>query len=172
MYIHINEPTETISKNAAKVWRISNTIGHTIVLIIIGILLLCTEKFDWYNWVGITLYVLGGLFIVSAVFSIFIEPVYLQRTWRYQVDQDFVQLKFGRWEQKHILIPMEKVEYVRTEQGPLMRRYGLYEIEIGTTASSHKIPAIPADTAKTLKAEIATYAKIRDNETEEGEVGA
>ncbi|WP_175989876.1 PH domain-containing protein [Bacillus sp. Marseille-Q1617] len=172
MYIHIDEPTETISKNAAKVWRISNSIGHTIVLIIIGILLLCSDKFDWYNWIGITLYVLGGLFIVSAAFSIFIEPVYLQKTWRYQVDKEFVQLKFGRWEQQHILIPMEKVEYVRTEQGPLLRRYGLYDLEVGTTASSHKIPAIPEDVAKTLKAQIATFAKITDKDSEEGEIGA
>jgi uncharacterized protein len=172
MYIHIDEPTEVISNKAAKVWRISNTIGHTILLIIVGTLLFCTERFDWYNWIGIVLYVLGGFFIVSAIFSIFIEPIYLQRTWRYQVDKEFVQLKFGKWEQQHILIPMEKVEYVRTEQGPIMRRYNLYDLEVGTTTSNHKIPAIPSDVAKQLKVQIATFAKIRDKDSEEGEIGA
>ncbi|MEG9298372.1 PH domain-containing protein [Mangrovibacillus sp. Mu-81] len=172
MYIHIDEPTETISRNATKVWRISNTIGHTIVLIIIGVLLFCTDRFNWYNWIGIILYVLGGLFVISAIYSIIIEPVYVQRTWRYQVDKELVQLKFGKWEQQHILIPMEKVEYVRTEQGPIMRRYDLYDLEVGTTTSSHKIPAIPADTARTLKAQIATFAKITDKDPDEGEIGA
>ncbi|MFI8687831.1 PH domain-containing protein [Rossellomorea sp. NPDC077527] len=172
MYININEPTQTISKKATKVWRISNTIGHTTALILIGILITCTNRFDWYDWVGIVLYVLGGLFIVSAVFSIFIEPIYLQRTWRYQVDREFVQLKFGKWQQQHVLIPMEKVEFVRTEQGPIMRRYDLYDLEIGTTTSNHKIPSIPAETANTLKVDIATFAKIRDNNSEEGDIGA
>lgn len=172
MYINIPEPTQTISIKATKVWRISNTIGHATVLVIIGTLMICSDRFDWYDWIGIVLYVLGGLFIVSSIFSIFIEPIYLQRTWRYQVDQEFVQLKFGKFQQQHILIPMEKVEYVHTEQGPIMRRYDLYDLEIGTTTSSHKIPAIPANVAKTLKAEIATFAKIRDKDSNEGEIGA
>lgn len=172
MYINIYEPTQTISKKATKVWRISNTIGHATALLIIGALMICSERFDWYDWIGIVLYILGGLFIVSSIFSIFIEPIYLQRTWRYQVDQEFVQLRFGKFQQQHILIPMEKVEYVRTEQGPIMRRYDLYDLEIGTTTSSHKIPAIPANVAKTLKEELATFAKIRDKDSKEGELGA
>jgi uncharacterized protein len=170
MYLHITEPTETISNKATQVWRISNAIGHTTALLIIGISIFCSNQFDWYNWVGIVLYILGGLLIFSAIFSIFIEPIYLQRTWRYQVDREFVQLKFGKWQQQHILIPMEKVEYVRTEQGPIMRRYDLYDLEIGTTTSNHKIPAIPSDIATSLKIEIATFAKIRD--AEKGEMGA
>lgn len=134
--------------------------------------MICSDRFDWYDWIGIVLYILGGLFIVSSIFSIFIEPIYLQRTWRYQVDEEFVQLKFGKFQQQHILIPMEKVEYVRTEQGPILRRYDLYDLEIGTTTSSHKIPAIPANVAKILKAEIGTFAKIRDKDSKEGEIGA
>jgi membrane protein YdbS with pleckstrin-like domain len=169
MYLKIDEPTETISPAAVKVWRISNTIGHFSVLLIIAILLVCTELFNWYRWIGIVLYLLGGLFILSAIFSILIEPIYLQRTWRYKIDPQFVQLKHGKWTVHHTLIPMEKVEYVRTEQGPIMRRYDLYNIEIGTTSSNHEIPAIPSDEAKKLKWQIAMYAKLTDQDSVEGE---
>ncbi|MBM7605145.1 membrane protein YdbS with pleckstrin-like domain [Metabacillus crassostreae] len=172
MYIEIDEPTEQISKYAVKVWRTSNTIGHTLTLIIIAILILCTMKFDWYEWIGIVLYALGGIIVISAVFSILIEPAYLQQTWRYKVDPQFIQLKHGKWQVVHTLIPMEKVEYVRTEQGPLMRRYQLYNVEIGTTASSHVIPAIPAKTARNLKFQIAAWAKLQDQDSNEGEKGA
>lgn len=169
MYIKITEPSARISQEAAKVWRISNTIGHIIGLIIIAILIVCAELFNWYGWVSILLYCLGGLDILSAIYSIFIEPIYLQRTWRYEIDEEFIQLKHGRWQQKHTLIPMEKVEFVRTEQGPIMRRYKLYNIEVGTTTSNHVIPAIPVEEAHILKAKIATFAKIKDHETVEGE---
>ncbi|WP_045521849.1 PH domain-containing protein [Neobacillus niacini] len=172
MYINIEEPTETISNDAMKVWRMSNTIGHLSAILIIAVLVLCSEKFGWYGWIGIVLYFLSGLFVVSAIFSIFIEPTYLQNTWRYNINQQFVQLKHGKWQEKHTLIPMEKVEYVRTEQGPIMRRYGLYNIEIGTTASNHIIPAIPSEEAKKLKAQIAVYAKLKDEDLAEGEKGA
>ncbi|WP_226668819.1 PH domain-containing protein [Metabacillus litoralis] len=172
MYIEIDEPTEKISKHAVKVWRTSNTIGHTLALLIIAILILCTKKFDWYEWIGIVLYVLGGFLMLSSVYSIVIEPIYLLKTWRYKIDQQFIQLKHGKWQEVHTLIPMEKVEYVRTEQGPLMKRYQLYNIEIGTTTSSHVIPAIPAMKAKDLKFQIATWAKLQDQDFNEGEKGA
>lgn len=169
MYININEPKRKISPDAVKVWRMSNTIGHIIALVIIVILFICSERFDWSSWVSIVLYCLGGLAILSGIYSILIEPVYLQRTWRYEIDQEFIQLKHGRWNQQHILIPMEKVEFVRTEQGPIMRRHKLYNIEVGTTTSNHVIPAIPAEEAHLLKAQIATFAKIKEPGNGEGE---
>jgi len=169
MYIQIEEPTETISADAVKMWRISNSVGHGITFLIIAVLIVCTETLDWYGWIGIVLYLIGVLTVISSVYSILIEPVFLQKTWRYKIDPQFVQLKHGKWQIQHTLIPMEKVEYVRTEQGPIMRRYNLYKIEIGTTTSSHVIPAIASNEAKKLKAEIAVYAKIQDSDVVEGE---
>ncbi|WHY69382.1 PH domain-containing protein [Neobacillus sp. SuZ13] len=169
MYIQIEEPTETISADAVKMWRISNSVGHGITFLIIAVLIVCTETLDWYRWIGIVLYLIGVLTVISSVYSILIEPVFLQKTWRYKIDPQFVQLKQGKWQIQHMLIPMEKVEYVRTEQGPIMRRYNLYKIEIGTTTSSHVIPAIASNEAKKLKAEIAVYAKIQDSDVIEGE---
>ncbi|WP_026567095.1 PH domain-containing protein [Bacillus sp. UNC41MFS5] len=169
MYLQIDEPAEKISDNAVKMWRISNSVGHGIALLFIAVLIVCTEKLDWYGWIGIVLYLIGVITVISSVYSILISPVFLQKTWRYKIDPQFVQLKHGKWQIQHTLIPMEKVEYVRTEQGPIMRRYQLYKIEIGTTTSSHVIPAIASDEAKKLQAEIAVYAKIQDTDLVEGE---
>jgi uncharacterized protein len=172
MYLTIKEPSEKISPDAIKLWRISNTIGHLSVLIILTILVVCSDRFGWFNWINIVIYILGGLAFLSAIFSIVIEPIILQRTWRYQVDQQFVQLKHGKWQVKHTVIPMEKVEYVRSVQGPLMRMFNLYKIEIGTITSNHVIPGIPAEEAQLLKAQIATYARIQDSDVVEGENNA
>lgn len=169
MYIQIEEPTETISADAVKMWRISNSVGHGIVFLIIAVLIVCTEILNWYGWIGVVLYIIGGITVLSSIYSILIEPVFLQRTWRYKIDPQFVQLKHGKWQIQHTLIPMEKVEYVRTEQGPIMRRFQLYKIEIGTTTSNHVIPAIASDEAKKLQAEIAVYAKIQDTDVVEGD---
>lgn len=164
MYINIDEPKEKISTNAIKMWRISKTIEQVSALLVIAILILCSVKFGWYDWIGTVLYIFGGAYALFSIFTIFIQPTYIQRTWRYKIDEQFVQLKHGAWQEKHTLIPMEKVEYVRTEQGPIMRLYRLYNIEIGTTTSSHVIPAIPAEKAQQLKAQIATFAKIQDQD--------
>ncbi|QFT91087.1 Bacterial membrane flanked domain protein [Bacillus sp. THAF10] len=170
MYLTIKEPTKKISSHAVNVWRMSNTIGHTVALIILAVLLYCSHAFGWYSWVPIVLYIFIGLFTVSAIYSIFIEPTFLQRTWRYEVDEEFIQLKEGKWNESHTIIPMEKVEVVKTEQGPLLRKFHLYNIVIGTTTSSHTIPAIPKDLALDLKARIATFAKVTEDDVAEGEV--
>lgn len=164
MYLTIKEPSEKIANQAVQVWRISNTIGHGIAIIVLSILLYCSVHFQWYGWVHVTLYVLLGIMSVSAIYSIFIEPVFLQKTWRYEIDEDFVQMKKGKWNESHTLVPMEKVEFVRTEQGPIMRRFDLFNLIIGTTTTQHTIPAIPAQKAKQLKAEIAQLAKVKEND--------
>ena len=48
-----------------------------------------------------------------------------------------------------------------TNQGPFLRKYGLYNVEIGTTTSDHTIPAIHHDEAYALREQIATYAKVK-----------
>ncbi|WP_462408513.1 PH domain-containing protein [Neobacillus sp. Marseille-QA0830] len=172
MYLHIEEPSEKISANSVKVWRITNTIGHVTALLFTFVLLLCSGKFDWYEWISTILYIIGAITISSAIYSIGVEPVYLQRTWRYRIDPQFVQIKHGRLSEKHTLIPMEKVEYVRSKQGPVLRRYDLYSLEVGTTTSVHTIPAIPSEEANTLRAQIAVYAKMKDKDAAEGEKGS
>ncbi|MEW4308187.1 PH domain-containing protein [Rossellomorea marisflavi] len=164
MYINIEEPTKKIAKDAVKMWRLTNTIGHGVSLILIAALVYCTDRFHWYGWIEPVLYILGGILIFSALYSISLDPIFVQRHWRYQIDEEFIQLKNGKWNTQHVVIPMAKVEYVRTEQGPFLRKYGLYDLEVGTTTSNHTIPAIPQDEAERLKAFIATYAKVRDEE--------
>ena len=73
----------------------------------------------------------------------------------------FAQLKYGRFKVRHIVIPMAKVEYVSTSQGPFLRKYGLFNVEIGTTTSDHTIPAIHRDEAYALREQISTYAKVK-----------
>jgi membrane protein YdbS with pleckstrin-like domain len=164
MYRDIEEPEHRISTSAVKVWRLSNTIGHGIAFFIIAVLLGLDHLFEWWNWIDWVLYGLTVIAFLSAIYSIFIEPALLQRTWRYGVDEEYVQLKHGVLTRVHVLVPMTKVEYVKTNQGPLMRKFGMYNVEIGTMASSHSIPAVSEKEALALRAQIAQLAKIKDGE--------
>ena len=161
----LKEPESQISTKIIQIWRTTNTIGHGSFLLGFVALLAASYYWDWYNWVSITLYVLIGITVLSAIFSILIEPVFIQRTWRYDVDENFIQLKHGRWNVEHKIIPMAKIEYVTTDQGPFLRKAGLYSLNIGTTASSHKIPAIPEEEALKLRSLIASYANVKEDDS-------
>ncbi|MFC4619512.1 PH domain-containing protein [Camelliibacillus cellulosilyticus] len=159
---NLKEPDRRISPNAVKVWRISATIGHAIAVIIIGVVLYLQHRFDWVDWLMPILYGLGAIVIVHAIYRLFFYPIYQQRTWRYSVDESFVQLKHGSLEKTYVIVPMTKVQYVNTSQGPLMRRYGLMSVTIGTMASSHDIPALPEQEAEALCTRIAYLAQISE----------
>ena len=169
MYLNIEEPTQKISPDAVKAWRLANVIGESIALIVIAGLLYAGYAFDWKEWIVWILWAVIGLNVLSAIYSIGIEPVILQKYWRYEVDEEYIQLKHGRFQKHHNLIPMTKVEYVSTNQGPLLRKYGLYDLTIGTVTSSHKIPAIPEAEALALRAKIGFLAKIKDSDEEAAE---
>lgn len=166
MNTHIKEPTQPISEKAILVWRTINALAEVVILLILIGLLIAHTYFSWYDWIG---YILWGLIIITllgGVWSIYLEPLLMQRYWRYEIDNDFVQLRHGRFKLVHKVVPMSKIQYVGLKQGPMLRKYGLYTLSIGTMATTHDIPAIPEDTAKEIRDQIAVLANIPDEEGE------
>lgn len=162
MFLQIPEPTQRISTKSVQVWRIGEIIENGIALLILGILLYLHFTFDWKVWIGYILYGLIALTFVTGLYSIILKPYLMQKYWRYEISEEFIQLKYGHFKTTHKLIPMTKVEFVSIDQGPIMRKYDLYDVNIGSTTSSHTIPAIPKDKAVTLSNQIAVYAKVKD----------
>ncbi|MEN1968357.1 PH domain-containing protein [Lentibacillus sp. N15] len=158
------QPENQISTDAIKVWRISNIIQDVIALIVLIGLLWTGIHFAWFHWIIVILWILLGLTPVDVIWSIGIQPVLLHKYWRYGITEEFVQLKHGIFEQKYTVIPMTKIQYVEATQGPLLKKYGLYTIKIGTMRSSHEIPALPEAEAFVLRENIAERAKLKEAE--------
>jgi len=163
---YIPEPTKKISPKAITVWRTSNTLSNALTFIILITLLFLKNYYNWYNWIGIFLYIIIGYVILHSLYKITIHPIYLQRTWRYEIDKNHIQLKHGFFHTYHLIVPMSRVEYVNTNQGPLLRKFGLSSITIGTVASSHTIPALTETEAKALRYKIAHLANVEKVQTD------
>ena len=164
MYSEIPAPENRLSKNAVKVWMITETISHLIVFAVIAVLFYLDNKFLWMEWIGWLLIGITSLTALSVVGSIFIKPFLLYKNWRYDVDEEFLQLKLGALNEVHQLVPMTKIQSVSTNQGPFLRMYGLYSVSIETMGSSHGIPALPKEVAIELRNRIAHFAKIKEVE--------
>lgn len=164
MSLKLNEPTQSISKKAIAVWRITDFLKNSGALIILFALLFSYYKFIWFYWVGIILYVMIAFVILMMIYDLSIHPVYLQRTWRYDINEHVVQLKYGFFHRHHIVIPLSRVEYVNAHQGPLLRRYRLSAVTIGTITSQHEIPALNENEAKALRNKIITLAQIENDD--------
>lgn len=164
MYSEISAPQKRLSKDVVKVWIISKTIGHLIVFSILGVLFYLDHSFSWTQWISWILVGSTSLTGLSVIWAIFIKPFLLYKNWRYDANEEFLQLKMGALNEEHQLVPMTKIQSVATHQGPLLRKYGLYSISIETMGSSHRIPALPKDVAFELRNRIAHFAKLKEVE--------
>ena len=160
----IPSPQGRLSKDAVKVWIMAETISHLVILGILGAFIYIDRLFEWKVWIGWILIGLVVITIFSAIWDIFIKPFLLYKNWRYAANEDFLQLKFGAFNEEHQLVPMTKIQSVSTNQGPFLRKYGLYSLSIETMGSSHAIPALPEDVAVELRNQIAHFAKIQEVE--------
>ncbi|MDR9796118.1 MULTISPECIES: PH domain-containing protein [Aeribacillus] len=160
----LKEPSQTISPNAIKLWRLTSSITHGILFLILGILLVFSFYFQWAEWWNKIFYGLGLLLIFSCIVELFIEPIYKQKTWRYGIDEKSIQLKYGGIIQKtYKVIPMNKVYYVHTYQNPFLKKYKLASVKIGTVAYIHEIPALPEEEAKRVCELVVTLSESKNN---------
>ncbi|MFD2210628.1 PH domain-containing protein [Virgibacillus halophilus] len=160
----INTSYQNISKDAIRVWRLTNIIESVISIVILSALIGASYYFNWYTWIGVTFCVLLALVVLNSVWEIGFQPIYLQKSWRFSISEEFVRIHKGIWVKKETVIPMTKVQFVELKQGPLFRRHDLNTISIQTIRSAHAIPAIKSWDAGQLRDEIAAYAKVEEED--------
>lgn len=164
MYAEINPPQKRLDKKIINVMVMSDLIFKLILFIILGVLIFLWHRFEWLDWIGWTFIIIAAFFILAMIWTTVLRPRFLYKNWRYDLNKDFLQLKSGAFFEEHKLIPMTKIQSVETNQGPILRKYGLYSITVETIASAHEIPGLPKEIAMALREEIAHFAKVKEVE--------
>lgn len=158
----IKMPVQRLAEQTVPALRLGSAVGHGITAVLLAVLYGLNVWFSWGRWAEWTIAILAAITLLSAVWGIGVRPVLLHRYYRYSADEDFLQLKSGAFHEVHELVPMAKIQAVSTNQGPILRRYNLYSLEIETMGSTHGIPALQKEKALELRNMIAVYAKIRE----------
>lgn len=162
MDVDLPIPKQRLSKNSIKAMLISELIGNAIWLPILAVFFYLDARFNWWEWVGWVLWVVLGVTVLSMIYSLTIQPFLLYKNFRYEVDEEFLQIKRGVFVENYELIPMTKIQSVATNQGPVQRRYSLYGLSVETMSSAHTIPMLSKEVALQLRNTIAYYAKIKE----------
>lgn len=153
-------PTESLSPKAITVWRIRHAIIYIMTLMLLSVTLLIAYYYNWFEWVQTLLFVLIGICLLQTIYKTTIYPILLQKTWRYSIDESYIQIRSGIFHTYHMIIPISRVEYVKTHQGPVLRKFHLAKLTIGTMTTTIDIPEISEDVAKTLRDEIVYYTEL------------
>ncbi|WP_010284658.1 PH domain-containing protein [Bacillus timonensis] len=154
-------PKNRISERALTVWKTSAIITSMIGLIITIAVLVLTIIFDWTYWIFAVLIVLS---VIESIVTVFILPRLKWKRWRYEVHEHEIDLQRGVFIVKRTIIPMNRVQHVDTQQGPLLRKHHLATVTISTAATVHEIPALDLEEADHLRDSISRLARVDDDD--------
>lgn len=149
-----------IDRRAIKVWMIGASIETAVLGLFVGgvgAFLHFKLAWPWAVWVW------GPAALVVVLFGVLkvgVLPALSWQSWRYEINDRQIDLQRGVWFIKRTLIPMVRVQHVDTQQGVLMRRYGLASVNIWTASGEHEIPALPTEAADALRNQIAQSARL------------
>ncbi|MBC6976117.1 PH domain-containing protein [Bacillus sp. Xin] len=156
------QPLENeIHPDMVKVWKTRVLIELGISILVILAYLFFMIRFNWWEWI---FYTLIGITIVYTPFEYFLFQKIRQRYHSYQLNEEELEIQHGMFTVKRVLVPMIRVQHVTIEQGPIMRKYGLAELQISTAATSHSIPGLKMREAEQLKHQIGELAKVSDED--------
>lgn len=154
-------PQQRIASKALRVWRIGAAVPMIFLSLLWGGYAYMTARFDLpslFMWIAAVLIVLLAIVVIGII------PKLRWNRWRYEVYENEVDLMRGVLIVKRTLVPMVRVQHVDTEQGPLLRRYGLSTVTISTAATVHEIPALTEEEADRLRDRISALARVVDED--------
>ncbi|MEK3976798.1 PH domain-containing protein [Psychrobacillus sp. FSL K6-1267] len=155
------EPINRISVKGLRVWRIYGII-QTLIVLLLGI---GTGVINYFTGNYIWLYIVAGAVVLLVGYLlIYLFPKVRWSRWRYEVRDQEIELQHGLFVVKRTLVPMVRVQHVDTEQGPILRKYGLASITISTAATSHTIPALITEEADELRGRISVLARVAEED--------
>jgi membrane protein YdbS with pleckstrin-like domain len=154
-------PKNQISLKALTVWKLSATIGAGFLLLGVIAVGVGVYFLELTYWITIAIAI---IWLVYSLITIFVVPKLRHHVWRYEVHEHEIDLQYGLFVIKRVLVPMVRVQHVDTHQGPLLRKYQLASVEISTAATKHEIPALDLIEADILRDYISKLARVTDDD--------
>lgn len=155
------QPKYQIPQKGVTVWRIYGIIQVLFMAIFAGVASFITYKFEGPLYVHI---IAWAIVVVALIVLVFVFPTIRHRVWRYEVREQEIEIQSGLFVVKRTLIPMVRVQHVDTEQGPILKKYGLSNISISSAATVHTIPFLEMQEADELRGRISELARVAEDD--------
>ena len=150
-------PEGRLNKKIISVWRLSGLLltlllGVCLFGCVIAPALLLKREILYFG-------IAGGITALLLILLVFILPGIRWVRWRYAVYEDEIDIYRGIIVRKRIVIPLIRVQYTDTSQGPLLRAFKLADVNVSTAGGEQSIPGLKLEDADALRDRVATLAK-------------
>jgi membrane protein YdbS with pleckstrin-like domain len=163
-------PTGRLNKRVKAVWRLSGLI-KTVIWGIVCFGAAFGLKFIVWNIsvdelgklftgvVHVPLYVATAITVILFIIYVIIAPTIRYARFRYAVLEDEIDIYRGIIVRKRIIVPLIRVQYTDTTQGPLLRAFKLAAVKVYTAAGNQDIEGLATADAEELRDKVAVLAK-------------
>lgn len=134
-------PLQPLDPRAIKLWRVAEQIAIAVFMLpaLIGVLV------NSYFHPRIAVGLLAGWGCLTSLWlwhSLWHPPRRYQ-SWGYRLDARVLETQSGRMFQVTRLLPLNRLQHVDLQQGPLERMYGLARLELHTAGTENASLTIP-----------------------------
>jgi uncharacterized protein len=155
------QPKYKIPQKGITVWRIYGVLQTFFLAVAAGVTSFLTYYFEGPFYLHL---IAWAIVVMAFVLLIWVFPNIRYRIWRYEVREQEIEIQSGLFVVTRTLIPMVRVQHVDTEQGPILKRYGLSNISISSAATTHTIPFLEMGEADHLRARISELARVAEED--------
>ena len=144
----LREPSQRVSPRAVTYWRVNALIGTVVVAVIGFVVWFFVPSWPW--WATAIAAVIG----VWCLVELLIAPTFRYRIHRWEVDDVAVHTREGWLSLDSRIAPLNRVQTVDSNQGPVMRLFRIASITVTTASAAGPITinGLDQDEAKRLVA--------------------
>lgn len=142
-------------------WRwalVAAVVPPVVLLVVVGLLLPTT-----LTWLAVVAWVLAGLLAAVGALAVVVVPPVRHAVFWYALSDTELDIGHGVVFRHRTVVPMSRVQSLRTDRGPLSRWYRLTTVRVGTAAGSVALDGLEPDDADRLCALISRLADVRDD---------
>jgi uncharacterized protein len=139
-------------------WRLRAVITFVVVT---GIAAFLAWRIGWWTpqvrWTAVA--VIGAVLLVVAA----VVPGLRYRTFWYALSPDEIDCQHGILVRTRTVVPMNRVQHLRSERGPLADRFRLASLHIHTAGGEVGLHALDRGEAEAVRTRIAALAHLADD---------
>ncbi|MBS9336042.1 PH domain-containing protein [Fructobacillus papyrifericola] len=149
---------QNLPKQMKVVWYLMEAISTVVILAVLaGLHWLLPIVLHWSlpEWLMESLLCLAVFLILFGFFLVH----YRYAVYHYQVNETSVEIQKGFFFRRLTAIPIDRIQNVDLEQGPLLQMFHLQRVVLVTGGSHHEVEALQKETAQAFKDRVMALAK-------------
>ena len=142
-------------KQSIKYDYIDHCISIVFLIFLYSVFIWLWQRFDWWHFL---IYPVTALLVIIIVLG-FINPIIRLKRTSFEISEHSIEIQKGLYYQKRSVQPINRIQFIEIEHGPISRRFNIYFVVVVTAGSRIRLPMVNRKLAEETRKKIITKVK-------------